>query len=112
MCQENCNILAISEIYWDAAISFYKLFRRNRIGKRGSGMERQYIGECFDFSEVNDANDSVESLWAKIRRKSNKADILVGICYEETIKIFFMPSASLKSAKNITQQRESSPRAS
>lgn len=80
MCQENCNILAISEIYWDAsharsaAISFYKLFRRNRIRKRGSSMERQYIGECFDFSEVNDANDSVESLWAKIRRKTNKAD--------------------------------------
>ena len=49
------------------------------IGKEGRVMV--WPGESFDVVELRAENDKVESLWVRIRRKANKADILVGVCY-------------------------------
>ena len=35
----------------------------------------------FDVAELRAGNDKVESLWVKIREKTNRTGILVGICY-------------------------------
>ncbi|KAK4827657.1 hypothetical protein QYF61_020429 [Mycteria americana] len=72
--QENYGIVAIMKTWWDdshnwsAAVDGYKLFRRDRQGRRGGGVA---LG------------------------KANKADIMVGVCYrppnqdEEADEIFY-----------------------
>ena len=72
----------------------YKLFRRDRRGRRGGGVAL-YVRECLDSLELNDGDDRVECLWVRIRGKANKADIVVGVCYrppnqdEETDELFY-----------------------
>ncbi|KAK4823371.1 hypothetical protein QYF61_001719 [Mycteria americana] len=98
--QENYDIVAITETWWDdshnwsAAMDGYKLFRRDRQGRRGGGVAL-YVRECFDRLELNDGDDRVECLWVRIRGKAKKADIMVGVCYrppnqdEVADKIFY-----------------------
>ena len=98
--QENYDIVAIMETWWDdshnwsAAMDGYKLFRRDRQGRRGGGVAL-YVRECFDCLELDDGDDRVECLWVRIRGKANKADIMVGVCYrppnqdEEADEIFY-----------------------
>jgi len=51
--QDSYDLVAITETWWDdchdwsAAMNGYKLFRRNRQGKRGSGVVL-YVRDCFD----------------------------------------------------------------
>ncbi|KAK4810586.1 hypothetical protein QYF61_007323 [Mycteria americana] len=98
--QENYDMVAITETWWDdshnwsAAIDGYKLFKRDRQGRRGGGVAL-YVRECLDSLELNDGDDRVGCLWVRIRGKANKADIVVGACYrppnqdEETDEIFY-----------------------
>ncbi|KAF1425232.1 hypothetical protein FQV24_0000448, partial [Spheniscus mendiculus] len=58
----------------------YKLFRRDRQGRRGGGVAL-YVRDCFDCLELDDGDNRVECLWVRIREKANKADIMVGVCY-------------------------------
>ncbi|PKU44969.1 mitochondrial fission process protein 1 [Limosa lapponica baueri] len=84
--QENYDIVAITETWWNdshnwsAAMGGYKLFRRDKQGRRGSGVAL-YVGECFGCLVLNDGDERVECLWVRIRGKANKADIMVGVCY-------------------------------
>ena len=98
MQQANYDLVAITETWWDhshdwsAAMDGYKLFRKDRRGRRGGGVAL-YVKECFDVTGIM-AGDKVESLWVKIRGRADKADILVGICYtpnqdEETDEVFY-----------------------
>ncbi|KAK4825574.1 LOW QUALITY PROTEIN: hypothetical protein QYF61_000573 [Mycteria americana] len=79
---------------WSAAMDGYKLFRRDRRGRRGGGVAL-YVRECLDSLELDDGDDRVECLWVRIRGKANKADIVVGLCYrppnqdEETDELFY-----------------------
>ncbi|KAK4823236.1 hypothetical protein QYF61_000096 [Mycteria americana] len=94
------HLQTITETWWDdshnwsAAMDGYKLFRRDRRGRRGGGVAL-YVRECLDSLEVNDGDDRVECLWMRIRGKANKADIVVGVCYrppnqdEETDELFY-----------------------
>ena len=72
----------------------YKLFRKDRQGRRGGGVAL-YVKECFEVTELMTGDNKVESLWVKIRGRADKADILVGICYrppnqdEETDELFY-----------------------
>ena len=58
----------------------YKLFRRDRQGRRSGGVTL-HVRECFDVVELGDGNDKVEGLWVRSREKAREADILVGVCY-------------------------------
>jgi len=84
--QDSYDMVAITETWWDdshdwsAAMDGNKLFRRDRRGKRGGGVAL-YVRDCFDCIEFNDCDDKVECLWVKMRGKTNKADILLGVCY-------------------------------
>ncbi|KAM9591475.1 uncharacterized protein ACIBXB_006271 [Morphnus guianensis] len=72
----------------------YKLFRRDRQGRRGGGVAL-YVRECFDCTELHDSDDKVECLWVRMRGKANKTDIVLGVCYrppdqvEETDESFY-----------------------
>ena len=98
--QANYDLVAITETWWDhshdwsAAMDGYKLFRKDRQGRRGGGVAL-YVKECFEVTELMTGDNKVESLWVKIRGRADKADILVGICYrppnqdEETDEVFY-----------------------
>ncbi|KAK4830743.1 hypothetical protein QYF61_013193 [Mycteria americana] len=98
--QENYDMVAIMETWWgdshnwSAAMDGYKLFRRDRQGRRGGGVAL-YVRESLDSLELDDGDDRVECLWVRIRGKANKADIVVGVCYrppnqdEETDELFY-----------------------
>jgi len=72
----------------------YKLFRRDRQGRRRDGGVALYVTECFDVAELGAGNDNFESLWIRTRR-ANKVVILVGVCYrwpnqdEEPDEVFY-----------------------
>ncbi|GAB0183522.1 hypothetical protein GRJ2_000817500 [Grus japonensis] len=79
---------------WSAAMDGYKLFRRDRQGRRGSGVAL-YVRDCFNCIELNDCDDKAQCLWVRMRGKANKADILLGVCYrppnrrEEVGEVFY-----------------------
>ncbi|GAB0199184.1 mitochondrial enolase superfamily member 1 [Grus japonensis] len=66
--QDSCDLVAITETWWDdshdwsAAMDGYKLFRRDRHGRRGGGVAL-YVRECFDCIEFDDCDDKVKCLW-------------------------------------------------
>ncbi|RMC22386.1 hypothetical protein DUI87_00700 [Hirundo rustica rustica] len=84
--QQSCDVAAITETWWDeshgwsTALCGYKLFRRDRKGRRGGGVAL-YIKQTFDTVGVETKEDGVECLWVRIKGKANKADILLGVCY-------------------------------
>ena len=83
--QASYDLVAITETWWDhshdwsAAMDGYKLFRKDRQGRRGGGVAL-YVKECIEVTELMTGEKKVESLWVKIRGRADKADILVGVC--------------------------------
>lgn len=57
-----------------------KLFRRDREGRRGSGISLA-LGEGFDGLELNNDDNRVQYLWARIRRKASREDMHIGVFY-------------------------------
>ncbi|TRZ10812.1 hypothetical protein HGM15179_016281 [Zosterops borbonicus] len=66
--QQSCDVVAITETWWDdsqswsTALDGYKLFRRDRKGRRGGGVAR-YIKKAFDAIGIETYEDGVEWLW-------------------------------------------------
>ncbi|RMC20192.1 hypothetical protein DUI87_01038 [Hirundo rustica rustica] len=100
MVQQQSYDAAITETWWDdshgwsTALNGYKLFRRDRQGRRGGGVAL-YIKQTFDTVGIETKEDGVECLWVRIKGKANKADILLGVCYrppnqeEEVDSLFY-----------------------
>ncbi|KAF4800318.1 hypothetical protein TURU_045888 [Turdus rufiventris] len=97
--EQSCEVVAILETWWDdshscgVALDGYKLFRRDRKGRRGGGVAL-YIREAFDAMGIETSDDEVECLWVRIKSKANKADVLLGVSYcapsrEEEVENFF-----------------------
>ncbi|GAB0205541.1 hypothetical protein GRJ2_003019700 [Grus japonensis] len=82
--QGSYDLVTITETWWDnshdwsAAMDGYKLFRRDRQGRRGGGVAL-YVRDCFDCIELSDWDDKVECLWVRMRGRAHKA--LLGVCY-------------------------------
>ena len=55
--QANYDLVAITETWWDcshdwsAAVDGYKLFRKDRQGRKGGGVAL-HVRECFDVTEL------------------------------------------------------------
>ncbi|TRZ16814.1 hypothetical protein HGM15179_010323 [Zosterops borbonicus] len=98
--QQSYDVVAITEMWWDdshgwsTALDGYKLFRRDRKGRRGGGVAL-YIKKVFDSIGIENNEDGVECLWVRIKGRANKADIVLGVCYcppnqeEEVINLFY-----------------------
>ncbi|RMC18376.1 hypothetical protein DUI87_04262 [Hirundo rustica rustica] len=83
----------MTHMAWSTALNGYKLFRRDRQGRRGGGVAL-YINQTFDTVGIETTEDGVECLWVRIKGKANKADILLGLCYrppnqEEVDNLFY-----------------------
>ncbi|KAJ7411268.1 adaptin ear-binding coat-associated protein 1 [Pitangus sulphuratus] len=110
--QESYDVVAIIEKWWDdshdwsAAMDGYKLFRRDRQGRRGGGVAL-YVRETLDSVELEVRNNKIECQWIKLRRKANKADILVGVCYtppnqdDEDDELFFKQLADVSKSPTL-----------
>lgn len=44
------------------------------------------VSQCLHCLGLNDGEDRTECLWVRIRGKSNKADILVGVCTDCSVR--------------------------
>ncbi|TRZ08141.1 hypothetical protein HGM15179_018968 [Zosterops borbonicus] len=98
--QQSYDVVAITETWWDdshswsTALDGYKLFRRDRKGRRGGGVAL-YIKKVFDSIGIETNEDGVECLWVRIKGRANKADILLGVCFrppnqeEEVHNLFY-----------------------
>ena len=84
----NYDVAAITETWWDdshdwsVAVDGYKLFRRDRRGRRGGGVAL-YVRKWIDCEELclRNSHDQVESLWLKIKDRSSKGHPVAGVCY-------------------------------
>ena len=85
---ESYDLVAITETWWDeshdwsAAIDGYKLFRRDRRGRRGREVAL-YVKKWIDCEELSlkNSHEQVESLWVRIRDRGNKGNLVVGVYY-------------------------------
>jgi len=85
---ESYDLIALTETSWDeshdwsTAIDGYRLFRRDRWGKRGASVAlytKKSI-QCEELSLKN-GHKQVESLWVRIRDRGNKGNLVVGVYY-------------------------------
>ncbi|PKU41873.1 rna-directed dna polymerase from mobile element jockey-like [Limosa lapponica baueri] len=70
---------------WSVAIKGYKLFRRDRRGRRGGGVAH-YVKEWIESEEMSlkpslGSDERVESLWVRIKGQANMGDTVVGVYY-------------------------------
>ncbi|KAF4797049.1 hypothetical protein TURU_077966 [Turdus rufiventris] len=63
---------------WSTALDGHKFFRRDRKGRIGAGVAL-YIREALDAIGIETNDDGVECLWVRIKGKTSKADILLGV---------------------------------
>ncbi|PKU42649.1 nipped-b-like protein [Limosa lapponica baueri] len=84
--QESYDIVAITETWWDESydwsvvINGYKLFRRDRRGRRVGGVAL-YVKKWLECEELllKNSHEQVESLWVGIRDRDNKGSLVVGV---------------------------------
>ena len=82
------DLIAIMETGWDEShdwntlIEDYRLFRRDRQGRRGGGIA-PYVRKWIDCEELclRNSHHQVKSLWVKIKDQSSKGHLVAGICY-------------------------------
>ncbi|KAJ7407774.1 hypothetical protein BTVI_62185 [Pitangus sulphuratus] len=60
---------------WSAAMDGYKLFRRDRQGRKG-GEVALYVRETLDSVELEVSDNKIECLWIRMKGKTNKTVIL------------------------------------
>ena len=85
---EGYDIIGVTGTWWDTsndgriAMDGYKLFRKDRQGRRGGGVAL-YIKENLECIKVDygACKCSIECLWVKVKGVISKQDLTVGICY-------------------------------
>ncbi|RMC01239.1 hypothetical protein DUI87_22188 [Hirundo rustica rustica] len=103
--QQSCDVVAIRGTWWDESRGWstardgYKLFRRDRKGRRGGGVAL-YIKKALDTISINE--DGVERLWVRIKGKANKADVLLGVCYRPPSQEEEVDNLLYKQLKNVS----------
>ena len=58
----------------------YWHFKTDRQGRKGNGVALYVKKEC-ECVEINGGDDTVESLWVRIKVKANKTEIIMGVYY-------------------------------
>ncbi|RMC08061.1 hypothetical protein DUI87_15535 [Hirundo rustica rustica] len=95
--QQSCDVVAITETWWEdshgwsTALNGYKLFRRDRQGRRGGGVAL-FIKQTFDTVGIETKEDGVECLWVTHLVDAGKA---VDVVYLDFSKAFDTVSHSI-----------------
>ena len=71
---------SLSSHDWNTLIEGYRLFRKDRQGRRGVA---HYVRKWIDSKELclKNSHDQVESLWIKIKDHSSEGHLVVGVYY-------------------------------
>ena len=88
MCLENYKLVAITEIWWgdshnwNTTVVGYLLLRGDRLGRKAGGVAL-CVEEWIDHEELplRNSDEQVESLWVRIRDRTNKGYPVVGVYY-------------------------------
>ena len=83
------DLIAIMETWWDEShnwntlIEDYRLFRGDRQDRRGGGIAL-HVRRWIDCEELclRNSHHQVKSLWVKIKDRSSKGYLVVGVCYK------------------------------
>ena len=82
------DTIGITETWWDSSYDWsigmggYRLFRKDRQGRRGGGVTL-YVKDQLECMELRLGLDEepTESLWVKIKGRAGTGDVTVGVCY-------------------------------
>ncbi|GAB0178597.1 hypothetical protein GRJ2_000325000 [Grus japonensis] len=88
VCLQGYDLIGITETSWDSSYDWsvgmegYRLFRKDRQGRRGGGVTL-YINDQLECMELHLGMDEepTESLWVRIKGRAGAGDIIVGVCY-------------------------------
>jgi len=115
MLLESYDLTALTETQWDeshdwsVAIEGYRLFRRDRWGKRGEGLA-PYIKKPIQCEELSlkNSHEYVERLWVRIRDGGEKGNLVVGVYYRLQIKRSLLMKASSSRSRRLRDHSLSS----
>jgi len=104
--------IAITETRWDEShnwntlIEDYRLFRRDRQGRRGGGIA-PYVRKWIDCEELclRNSHDQVKSLWVKIKDRSSKGHLVAGVCYRPSDQEEAVDKAFLLQLQEVLRSR-------
>ncbi|GAB0176447.1 mitochondrial enolase superfamily member 1 [Grus japonensis] len=82
------DLIGITEMWWDSSYDWsvgmegYRLFRKDRQGRRGGGAAL-YLNDQLECMELHLGMDEepTESLWVRIKGRAGAGDIIAGVCY-------------------------------
>ncbi|GAB0178102.1 hypothetical protein GRJ2_000275500 [Grus japonensis] len=82
------DLTGITETWWDSSCDWsvgmegYRLFRKDRQGRRGGGIAL-YVNNQLECLELHLGVDEepTESLWVRIKGRAGAGDIIAGVCY-------------------------------
>ncbi|GAB0195031.1 hypothetical protein GRJ2_001968400 [Grus japonensis] len=88
VCLQGCGLIGITEMWWDSSYDWsvgvegYRLFRKDRQGRRGGGVAL-YINDQLECMELHLGmnEEPTESLWVRIKGRARAGDIIAGVCY-------------------------------
>ncbi|GAB0179239.1 hypothetical protein GRJ2_000389200 [Grus japonensis] len=88
VCLQGYDLIGITEMWWDSSNDWsvgmegYRLFRKDRQGRRGGGIAL-YVSDQLECMELHLEMDEepTESLWVRIKGRAGAGDIRVGVCY-------------------------------
>ncbi|GAB0182786.1 hypothetical protein GRJ2_000743900 [Grus japonensis] len=88
VCLQGCDLIGIRETWWDSSYDWsvgmvgYRLFRKDRQGRRGGGIAL-YTNDQLECMELRLGMDEepTESLWVRIKGRTGAGDIIAGVCY-------------------------------
>ncbi|GAB0179991.1 hypothetical protein GRJ2_000464400 [Grus japonensis] len=88
VCLQGYDLIGITETWWDSSCDWsvgmegYRLFRKDRQGRRGGGITL-YVNDQLECMELHLGMDEepTESLWVRIKGRAGAGDIIAGVCY-------------------------------
>ncbi|GAB0210021.1 mitochondrial enolase superfamily member 1 [Grus japonensis] len=88
VCLQGYDLIYITETWWDgsydwsAGMEGYRLFRKDRQGRRGGGVAL-YVNDHLECMELHLGMEEelTESLWVRIKGRAGAGDIIVGVSY-------------------------------
>ncbi|GAB0206600.1 mitochondrial enolase superfamily member 1 [Grus japonensis] len=88
VCLQGYDLIGIRETWWDSSYDWsvgmegYRLFRKDRQGRRGGGVTL-YVNDQLECMELHLGMEEelTESLWVRIKGSAGTGDIIVGVCY-------------------------------